>query len=133
MKIFLIYTILLCGMTSYSQTSGKTVVRNIPISYTTEKSDCLINEILTIGKTTYVTVDFITLEWVDEGGGIESRKIVNNNKKKRTFIITAQTKFSLHDNAKTLKGIISDSNAGDPFVISTNNGRVLLLYVNAAG
>lgn len=138
MKNIILLLILFVGVKSFSQSAENIVVRNIPISYKTEKSNCYITEILTIGKKTYITVDFIQVkESIDDETGMEGYKIVNNNPKKRTYLITNQTDLTSPYNTSTkstINDIIEQSkDRNNFFVISASNGKVISLYVNGAG
>ena len=136
MKNIVLLLILFVGVKSFSQPTEKVVIRNIPISYATEKSYCYITEILTIGKKTYITVDFIELKQTADKSGMEEYNIVNNNPKKRTYLITNQTDLaSPYTGTKsTINDLIEQSkDIYNYFIISASNGKVISLYVEGAG
>jgi len=136
MKNIILVLILFIGVKSFSQSTEKVVIRNIPISYQTEKSYCYITEILTIEKKTYITVDFINIKQETDKSGMEEYKVVNNNPKKRTYLITTQTDLTspYSDTKMTINDIIEQSkDIYNYFIISVANGKVISLYVEGAG
>ncbi len=136
MKFSLLFFILFIGLKSFSQSNQELVVQNIPISYETEKSNCYITSILTIGDKTYVTVDFIQIKMVGvDEEGFEKYKVINNNPKKRTYLIPNEDcLISPYDGKKTIDDIIEEAkDKNNWFVISASKGKVISLYVNGAG
>ncbi|WP_055446387.1 hypothetical protein [Lacinutrix mariniflava] len=107
----------------------KEIPNNITNLLTKESTNynCLVRQIIRSGEYKLLTVDFIQLNKI-ETNNEQSLQVVNTNPKLRTFLLTDDTKTSPSNlNFNVIKSFESDSDEGQIFEITTENGVIVSL------